>query len=66
MLTPRDLERQRSIQERLASFAKNSRAAAALLPPGSSKDELRRKARQADMTAGVDGWISSPGLQPPK
>jgi len=30
------------------------------------KDELIRKARQADTASHIDEWINSPGLQAPK
>jgi len=55
-----------SLTDRLALFAKAAREKAALLPPGAEKDELLRKARQADTTAHLDEWANSPGLQPPK
>jgi hypothetical protein len=55
-----------SFRDRLASFAKTARKVAALLPPGAEKDELLRKARQADTAAHLNEWVSSPGLQPPK
>jgi hypothetical protein len=55
-----------SFQDRLASFAETAREVAALLPPGAEKDELLRKARQADTTAHLTAWVDSPGLQPPK
>lgn len=55
-----------SLRDRLALFAKAAREKAALLPPGAEKDELLRKARQADTTAHLTDWVNSPGLQPPK
>jgi hypothetical protein len=55
-----------SLKDRLASFAKDAREKAASLPPGAEKDELLRKAGQADITARAELWINSPGLQPPK
>lgn len=55
-----------SFQERLASFATDARRTASLLPPGAEKDELLRKARQADTAAHLNEWASSPGLQAPK
>jgi hypothetical protein len=50
-------------RDRLASFANDARETASLLPPGTVKDELLRKARQADTAAHLDEWASSPGLQ---
>jgi hypothetical protein len=54
-----------SIQDRLAWFARDARESAALLPFGATKDELLRKARQADAAAEFDVWDISPGLQRP-
>ena len=53
-----------SFRDRLASFAKTARKVAALLPPGAEKDELLRKAGQADTAARLNEWVGSPGLQP--
>jgi hypothetical protein len=46
------------LRDRLALFAKDIRERAAGLPPGNERDELLRKAGQAD-TASSD-WVSSP------
>ena len=46
------------LRDRLASFAKDTRERAASLPAGNERDELLRKARQAD-TASNDR-VSSP------
>jgi hypothetical protein len=51
---------------RLATFAQDARAEAAKLSPGIERDELLRKARQADTASHLDEWANSPGLQPPK
>jgi hypothetical protein len=37
-----------SLQDRLTALAKDARAEAAELPPGTERDDLLRKARQAD------------------
>ncbi len=55
-----------SLQDRLAAFAHRARETASLLPPGAERDELLRKAGQADSAAHLAEWASSPGLQPPK
>jgi hypothetical protein len=55
-----------SLQDRLASFAKNVRGRASLMPQGPEKDELLRKARRADIASHLDDWANSPELQPPK
>jgi hypothetical protein len=54
------------LKDRLASFAKDVRAKASLTPPGPERTDLIRRAQQADAAALLDGWINSPGLQPPK
>lgn len=48
MIKRRRFDKQLSLQDRLASFAMTARELAALLPPGEEKDELLRKAQQAD------------------
>jgi hypothetical protein len=52
--------------DRLSDLAREARERAETLPPGPEKDELIRKARQADTAAHLDEWLNSPGLQPPK
>ena len=56
----------RSLEERLAEEAKRLRAEAKLLPPGARREELIRRARQAETGSRISEWLSSPGLQPPK
>jgi hypothetical protein len=55
-----------TLKDRLQAFAKDIRAQAAGLPPGLEKDNLLRKARQADTASHLDEWVNSPGLQHPK
>lgn len=59
------IKQSQSFQQRLAAFAHEARETAELLPPGALKDELLRKARQADTAAHLDEWTDSPALQPP-
>jgi hypothetical protein len=59
-------EQTKSLQDRLKKFASDVRARAAELPPGTEKDELLQRARQADTASHVHDWAYSPGLQPPK
>ena len=54
------------LSERLALFAEEARERAAALPPGLERDDLLRRARQAETALHVDEWIGSPGLQSPK
>ena len=62
----RRFKQQPSLQDRLATFAKLTRERALLLQPGAERDELLRKARQADTAAHLNEWTNSPGLQPPE
>jgi hypothetical protein len=54
-----------SLEERLSEEAKRLREEAKLLPPGAKRDELIRKARQADTGSHMSEWLRSPGLRPP-
>jgi hypothetical protein len=62
----RHFKHTQSLEERLAEEAKRLRAKAKLLPPGAVRDELIRKARQAETGSRMSEWLTSPGLQPPK
>ena len=55
-----------SLEERLSQEAKRLRAEAKLLPPGARRDEMIRKARQAEITSHLNEWLASPGLRPPE
>ncbi|MGX1324072.1 hypothetical protein AB7M17_007525 [Bradyrhizobium sp. USDA 377] len=56
----------RALGERLIEEARLARKKAEQLPPGAEREDLLRKAHAADITAHIDEWLSSPGLQPPK
>jgi hypothetical protein len=62
----RSSDDQSTVQERVSAWAAQLRAQAAQLPPGPKRDGLLMKAREADMSARINGWINSRGLQPPK
>jgi hypothetical protein len=55
-----------SLEERLAEEAKRLRAEAKLLPPGAVRDEMMRRARQAETGSHMSEWLRSPGLRPPE
>jgi hypothetical protein len=57
--------RPNSFKESLAQEAARLRKQAQELPPGVRRDELLRKASQAETASRLDEWLSSPGLQPP-
>jgi hypothetical protein len=56
----------RSLETRLTEEAKRLREQARLLPPGFERDELVRKARQAEAGSYMTGWLTSSGLRPPE
>jgi hypothetical protein len=54
------------LDERLVQEALRLKEVAKSLRPGKRRQEMIRKARQAEMAAGITHWLSSPGLQPPE
>ena len=66
MQRPRRFEQTESFQNRLASFAKKALEKAHHLPSGPERDELLKKARQADTASHIDLWANASGSQPPK
>ena len=54
------------LEERLAQEAIRLREQAAKLKPGVKRDELLRRAEQAETGAHISEWLRSPGLQPPR
>jgi hypothetical protein len=55
-----------SLEERLAEEARRLREQAKTLPPGTERDEIIRKARQAETGSHMTEWLTSPGLRPPE
>ena len=55
-----------SFEEQLATEAQRLKEHAKQLPPGKEREMLLRKARQTDVAAHINEWLTSPGLQPPK
>jgi hypothetical protein len=55
-----------SLKASLSEEAKRLRAEAELLPPGAVRDEMIRRARQAEIASHLDEWLTSPGLRPPE
>ena len=62
----RQIQTADSLKDRLVSFAKDAREKALLLPPGPEREQMLRKARQADTAAHLDDWANSSGLRPPR
>ncbi|TFW52002.1 hypothetical protein CT676_42975 [Bradyrhizobium sp. MOS001] len=61
----RRIERGKSFKERLADEAVQFRAEAAKLSPGTARELLLRRARQAETAAHIDDWLKSPELKTP-
>ncbi|WP_424632143.1 hypothetical protein [Bradyrhizobium sp. SYSU BS000235] len=55
-----------SLAQRLASERQQLEMKLASLPAGSGERKaIQKKLRQIETAASIDGWLSSPGLQPP-
>lgn len=65
MLKRRRQKQTISFKGRLAEWAEKIREQAARLPPGIERDEMLKRASQADIAAHLDDWANSRGLQPP-
>lgn len=55
-----------TLESRLDEEAKRLREEAKLLPPGAPREELIRKARNAEAASLINEWLISPGLRPPE
>jgi hypothetical protein len=55
-----------AFDERLHQAANQARDAAQKLPQGKERDDLLKKARQAEAAAHLNEWLSSPGSQLPR
>ena len=62
----RRFKQNQSLEGRLSEEAKRLREEAKLLRPGALRDELIRKAKQAETGAHISEWLRSPGLRPPQ
>jgi hypothetical protein len=62
----RRFKRETPLDQRLEDHAKRLRKEAKGTPAGIKRDDLIRRARQAETAARMSEWLSSPGLQPPK
>ena len=65
MSTRHRVRQTEALETRLAAEAERLRERARSLPPGAARDELLRKARQAETGSQMSEWLRSPGLQPP-
>jgi hypothetical protein len=55
-----------SFEDRLTYEAYRLKEQAKDVPPGPRRDDLLRKARQAETAAHISAWLTSPGLAAPK
>jgi hypothetical protein len=62
----RRLKQTTSLDQRLGEQAKRLRLEAEGTPPGIEREQLIRRARQAETAAHMQEWLSSPGLRPPR
>jgi hypothetical protein len=54
------------LNQRLTEEAERLRKEAQGTPPGIDREQLLRRARQADTASHMNEWLSSPGLHSPK
>lgn len=54
-----------SLKDRLANFAEEALKKALNLPPGTDREEMLKKVRQADIASHMDDWTNSREPQPP-
>jgi hypothetical protein len=55
-----------TFEDRLSCEAHRLKEQAKELPPGLRREQLLRKARQAETAAQISQWLASPGLASPK
>nr|WP_249145748.1 hypothetical protein [Bradyrhizobium diazoefficiens] len=61
----RRFKQSQPLEDRLADEAKRLREQAKLLPPGALREQVLRKARQAETGSHISEWLRSAGLQAP-
>ena len=66
MLQCRRVQHTSPLEERLERMAQQCREKAKTLPPGLEREEMIRKARQAETASHLSQWVASPGLRPPE
>ncbi len=55
-----------SLDERAKERAEQLKKMAQSMPPGAERDKLLRRARQSDIIAHMQDWLTSPGLRSPQ
>jgi hypothetical protein len=64
-MNPRRFKLAFSSEERFLQQAVEMKRSAETMPPGGQREQLLKLAHDAD-AARIDGWLTSPDLQPPK
>jgi hypothetical protein len=62
---PRRLKQLKPLAQRLVEESQRLREEASSTPPGIERQQLIRRARQADTAYQINAWITSPGLRAP-
>ncbi len=62
----RRIEQRTTLEERPIQEAQRLRQEAMAAPPGSQRERLIRRARQAETASRVNEWMASRGLQAPQ
>jgi hypothetical protein len=62
----RRLKQTTTLEQRLEEQAQRLRTEAKGTPPGSAREQLIRRARQAETAVHIEEWLNSPGLRAPK
>jgi hypothetical protein len=62
----RTFKKSTPLNQRLEEQAKRLRKEAKGIPPGVEREKLIRQARQAETTARIQEWLTSPGSQAPR
>jgi hypothetical protein len=65
MQQPLLFKQTQSLEQRLVQQAKRLLQEAQMLRPGTVRDDLIRKARQAQTASDMQEWLSSPSLRQP-
>jgi hypothetical protein len=61
----RRINQSTTLEERLALEAIRIREMVKIMPAGTEREALIRKARELEVGAHMEQWLNSPGLQPP-
>ena len=61
----RRIKHTETFEQRLASEVERLKTKAKKLPQGKEREDMMRKARQAETACQISAWLFSPGLQKP-